>query len=79
MADAPLPGTFNYFVHRWKTKNLSAMSNKINKAWHEKNRMPKNATLDQRVDWHIAHQQHCQCRSDMPENIKAEIEKRKKK
>ena len=28
---------------------------KINKDWHEKNRMPKNPTLEQRMEWHIAH------------------------
>jgi hypothetical protein len=51
------------------------MASKINKAWHEKNRMPKNPTIDQRVEWHIAHQLHCQCR-EMPEKIKQEIKKR---
>ena len=48
------------------------MSNKINKAWHEKNKMPKNATLDQRIAWHIEHHKHCLCR-DIPEKLKAEI------
>ena len=36
--------------------------NKINKEWHEKNRMPKNPTLDQRVTWHVDHTRNCQCR-----------------
>lgn len=54
------------------------MDNKINKAWHEKNKMPKNATLEQRIEWHIDHHQHCQCR-DIPEKLKAEILKRSKK
>jgi hypothetical protein len=35
---------------------------KINKEWHEKNRMVKNPTLDQRVSWHVEHARHCQCR-----------------
>jgi hypothetical protein len=35
---------------------------KINKAWHDKNKMPKNPTFDQRVQWHLAHKQHCSCR-----------------
>jgi len=34
----------------------------INKAWHEKNRMPKNPTLAQRIKWHIEHQANCNCR-----------------
>jgi len=53
------------------------MGNKINKSWHEKNKMPKNATLEQRIEWHIVHHQHCQCR-DIPEKLKAEIIKRSK-
>jgi hypothetical protein len=35
---------------------------KINKAWHEKNKMPKNATLDQKIKWHKEHQKSCGCR-----------------
>ena len=30
--------------------------------WHEQNRMPKNPTAQQRVEWHIEHAKHCQCR-----------------
>lgn len=41
---------------------------KINKAWHETNRMPKNATLEQRIAWHLEHQKHCQCRP-IPEKL----------
>ncbi len=51
------------------------MGNKINKAWHEKNKMPKNATLDQRIAWHTEHHKHCLCR-DIPEKLKAEIIKK---
>jgi hypothetical protein len=34
----------------------------INAAWHERHRMPRNATLEARIAWHRAHQQHCACR-----------------
>lgn len=27
----------------------------INKEWHSKNRMPKNANFEQRVKWHLDH------------------------
>ena len=27
---------------------------KINKEWHEKNKMPKNAKFEERVKWHLA-------------------------
>ena len=32
------------------------------KEWHLKNRMPKNASFEQRVEWHLAHRTHCACR-----------------
>lgn len=56
--------------------NTNAM--KTNKEWHLANRMPPNATLSQRVTWHIEHARHCACR-EMPEKIKEEIRKRKLK
>jgi len=34
----------------------------MNKEWHEKNRMPKKATFEERVNWHLAHQKNCKCR-----------------
>lgn len=36
--------------------------NKINAEWHLANRMPKNPTEKQRIDWHLAHAAHCSCR-----------------
>jgi hypothetical protein len=50
---------------------------KINKEWHVKNPMPKNPTLEQRINWHIEHSKNCSCR-EMPPVIKKEIQKRKK-
>jgi hypothetical protein len=35
---------------------------KINAAWHEAHPMPKNATEDERVAWHVAHSRACGCR-----------------
>jgi hypothetical protein len=34
----------------------------INKEWHEKHKMPKNASDDERIAWHIQHNQNCSCR-----------------
>jgi len=34
----------------------------MNKEWHEKNKMPKNASDDQRIAWHIEHSKNCSCR-----------------
>jgi len=33
----------------------------INKEWHMANRMPKNATFEEKVKWHTEHNKNCQC------------------
>lgn len=48
---------------------------KINAAWHEKHRMPKNPTLDERIEWHIEHAKNCGCR-EIPKKLQEEIRKR---
>jgi hypothetical protein len=35
----------------------------LNKAWHEKHKMPAKATLQQRIRWHLQHRKQCGCRS----------------
>jgi len=49
---------------------------KLNKEWHLTHRMPKNATLEQRIAWHLEHKKNCGCR-DIPEKLKEEILKMK--
>jgi hypothetical protein len=34
----------------------------MNPGWHKRHRMPKPASLDQRVRWHLAHVRACGCR-----------------
>ncbi|MER3374673.1 MAG: hypothetical protein RIM83_08570 [Allomuricauda sp.] len=48
---------------------------KLNKDWHTANKMPKNPTIDERIEWHLEHQKNCGCR-DIPEKLKLEIDKR---
>ena len=48
---------------------------KMNKEWHATHKMPRNATLDQRIAWHLEHYQNCSCR-DIPAQIREEIRKR---
>jgi hypothetical protein len=36
---------------------------KINAKWHQAHPMPKNPTLDQRIEWHLAHARACGCRA----------------
>jgi len=35
---------------------------KINKEWHMKNKMLKNASEEQRIRWHFEHSKNCSCR-----------------
>ncbi|HEU4718493.1 MAG TPA: hypothetical protein VFU15_11690 [Bacteroidia bacterium] len=51
---------------------------KINAAWHEKNKMPRNPTIEERIRWHVAHAKHCGCRP-IPEKLQEEMKKRKRK
>lgn len=48
---------------------------KINKEWHDKNRMPKNANFQQRAAWHLEHQKHCQC-MPIPAKLAEEMKKK---
>jgi len=48
----------------------------MNKGWHAANKMPKNASLEDRIRWHVAHAKVCGCRP-VPESLLAEIKKRK--
>ena len=45
---------------------------KLNKEWHLVHKMQKNATMQQRIDWHIEHQKNCRCRP-IPQKILDEI------
>jgi hypothetical protein len=47
----------------------------VNREWHEQHRMPKNATLQQRMDWHLAHSASCSCRP-MPAKLREQLEAR---
>ena len=49
----------------------------INSEWHQKNRMPKNPTEKERLDWHIEHAKNCSCRP-MPESLKQLIKSKQK-
>lgn len=50
----------------------------INKEWHKKNKMPKGATVNQKVQWHADHQRECGCRP-IPPKIKEIMAERKPK
>jgi len=47
----------------------------MNTEWHGKNRMPKNATMEQRARWHEEHARVCGCRP-IPPTVQAAMEKR---
>jgi hypothetical protein len=47
----------------------------LNRTWHEKHRLGRDASLDTRVAWHREHARVCGCRK-MPQSIAAEIRRR---
>jgi hypothetical protein len=47
----------------------------MNKLWHEQNKMPAKATLEQRIRWHMAHQTHCACR-EIPKSLLQRIKRK---
>jgi len=49
---------------------------KLNATWHLKHPMPRNASLEQRVKWHIGHAKACGCR-EVPKTILAEFKTRR--
>ncbi|HCV44377.1 MAG TPA: hypothetical protein DGH68_12890 [Bacteroidetes bacterium] len=53
------------------------MKSKLNAEWHRANRMPKNATLEQRIAWHLQHEKHCACRP-MPDRLRRELKRHRK-
>jgi hypothetical protein len=49
---------------------------KPNASWHHKHPMPMQSTLDQRVQWHLAHAKACGCR-EMPPTVIAALRARR--
>lgn len=35
---------------------------KINRSWHAAHKMPRNASEDERIAWHLDHARNCGCR-----------------
>jgi hypothetical protein len=56
---------------------MTKATTKLNREWHMAHPMPKNPTLQQRIDWHLEHFKHCNCRRDIPPKLKAEMKKLK--
>jgi hypothetical protein len=56
-------------------KTAARTTSRTNAQWHAAHRMPANASLNQRVTWHVAHAAHCACRP-MPATVVAELKRR---
>lgn len=48
----------------------------INKEWHMNNKMPKNATFEEKVRWHTEHNKNCSCRPGFPKKLEEEMKKK---
>lgn len=49
---------------------------KMNRVWHEAHPMPRSATPEQRISWHMDHARNCGCRP-IPAGVLALIKERK--
>jgi len=47
----------------------------LNRQWHEAHKLPRNASLEERLNWHVLHAENCGCRA-MPDSIRRELEAR---
>ncbi len=47
----------------------------LNAEWHRKHRLPRNASHDDRIAWHLEHAERCGCRP-VPEALRREVEAR---
>ncbi len=50
----------------------------MNKDWHKQNRMPRNASLKERVEWHLGHIKNCSCRP-FPNGLRAKLNEEEKR
>jgi len=50
----------------------------INAKWHKKNPMPKRASLNQKIQWHVDHARECGCRP-IPPKLQEKLKERKPK
>jgi len=48
----------------------------INKEWHLKNLMSKDASFEERIKWHIAHNRNCSCRPGFHKKLLEEMKKK---
>jgi len=49
----------------------------INATWHAEHRLPRRATLGERVAWHVDHARNCGCWPELPPPIVAELKRRR--
>jgi hypothetical protein len=48
---------------------------KINLAWHAMHKIPRDASLNERINWNMAHLKNCSCRTEMQSETTEEIKK----
>lgn len=60
-----------------KRKRVQAASGprRQDASWHSSHRLPRGASLDERVRWHVAHARACGCRP-MPASVRAALDRR---
>lgn len=61
-----------WFIKGFSRDNIMG----LNKEWHQHNKMPKIATFEERMKWHIEHNKNCTCHPGFPQKLKEEAQKR---
>ncbi len=46
----------------------------MNREWHKQHEMPRGATAEERIEWHLEHTKNCACRP-FPKGLLAKMEK----
>ena len=48
----------------------------INREWHRTHRLPRNASREERIQWHAEHAKECGCRP-VPPSLRNEVTRRR--
>jgi len=46
----------------------------MNKRWHDRHKMPRDATAVEKLKWHLKHHKHCGCRP-IPKSLLAAVKR----
>jgi len=48
----------------------------INREWHAENKIPKDASFEEKFKWHKEHNENCSCHPGFPKKLEEEMKKK---